>query len=239
MEPSEKTLRCDGYETEVDRRRGPARLGLGASFRYPAAAFLFAAAVGLTAMMAAVFADEGIGSTSVVVRTVTAEMDGDVRRLAPGENVRQNELIETADASASEIVFLDHTKVAVGPNTRLTLDSFVFDPDPARGRFEVTTDKGVFRFDSGNLANESYVIRTPTVTIGVGGTARSGAGNAVMVVDCMLSTTVFSDGTMLPPGPPPEWAVASMQELDDVLEEAETETGYGRRESGRYTGRCR
>ena len=165
MEPSEKTLRCDGYETEVDRRRGPARLGLGASFRYPAAAFLFAAAVGLTAMMAAVFADEGIGSTSVVVRTVTAEMDGDVRRLAPGENVRQNELIETADASASEIVFLDDTKVAVGPNTRLTLDSFVFDPDPARGRFEVTTDKGVFRFDSGNLANESYVIRTPTVML--------------------------------------------------------------------------
>jgi hypothetical protein len=37
-------------------------------------------------------------------------------------------------SSASQIVFRDRTKVSLGPNARLTLDEFVFDPDPAHGR---------------------------------------------------------------------------------------------------------
>ena len=117
-----------GAETEVGRRQTLAHAGLAASLLYPAGAILLAATVLLAGDAAPVLAGEDIGSATIVVEKVTGALDGDVRRLARGERVRRNEVIETADSSASEIVFLDDTKVALGPNARLILDRFVFDP---------------------------------------------------------------------------------------------------------------
>ncbi len=117
-------------------------------------------------------ADE-IGSTTVAVRTVTGELAGEVRRLGPKDVVHQDEVIQTGVSSASEIVFRDNTTVTLGPNTRLSLDRFVFDPDPARGKFVMSTGKGAVRFVTGNLAKQSYAIRTPTVDISVHGTTIS------------------------------------------------------------------
>jgi hypothetical protein len=148
-------------------------LGLGVSFRYAVPAVLVAGAAMLAAVTAPLFAGDEIGTTTIVVKKVTGELAGEVRPLVVRDTVHQDEAIETSVSSASEIVFLDDTKISLGPNTRLKLDHFVFDPDPARGKFVLTAVKGVFRFVSGNLAKESYVIRTPTVTIGVRGTVFS------------------------------------------------------------------
>ena len=52
----------------------------------------------------------------------------------------------------------------------MTLDRFVFDPDPKRAVFLMTAVKGVFRFTSGKLPKKSYLIRTPAATIGIRGT---------------------------------------------------------------------
>jgi hypothetical protein len=87
------------------------------------------------------------------------------------DDVYHNELIETQEASATEIVFLDDTKLALGPNSSLTIDRFVYDPDPALAAFVATATEGVLRFVSGNLPKISYAIHTPTATIGVRGTA--------------------------------------------------------------------
>ncbi len=226
MDVTGEVYRPGGAETEVGRRPALARAGLAASFFYPAGAIVLAAAVLLAGAAAPVFAGEDIGRATIVVEQVTGELDGDVHRLARGQRVRQNEVIETADASASEIVFLDDTKVALGPNARLMLDRFEFDPDLARGKFAMTMGKGVFRFHSGKLAKGSYLIRTPAVTIAVGGAAGGAAGAVARSEDCKLvSTTVFADGTMLPPGEPPEWAAAEVRELDDLL-------GYSPEEAG-------
>ncbi len=159
-------------------------------------------------------------------------------RLARGERVRQNEVIETADSSASEIVFLDDTIVAVGPNTRLTLDEFVFNPDPALGKFAMTSDKGVFRFDSGSLAKGAYVIRTPTVTIGVGGAAESGARGGARLSDCRASATAYPDGTIHAPVATPDWAVSKVAELDGLLARSKSGAGDGGPTTGRASTRC-
>ncbi len=217
------------------RRSSLARSVAGAWFPDPTAAILFAAAIALAAMMAPALAGDDVGSTSVVIRTVNVEAEGGVRRVGPGESVHQSDVIATADASASEIVFRDDTVVAVGPNSRLTLDRFVFDRDPALARFAMTTSKGVFRFSSGNLASESYVIRTPTVTIGVTGTAGRGAREGVRLANCWLTTTAYPDGRILPPGPPPDWAVTSVKGLDGLLAQAEAGTPGGKR---RASTRC-
>ncbi len=230
MDGSGGVDRPGGAATEVGRRQALAHAGLAASFLYPAGAILLAATVLLAGDAAPVLAGEDIGRATIVVEKVTGALDGEVRRLARGEGVRQNEVIETADSSASEIVFLDDTKVALGPNARLMLDRFVFDPDPARGKFAMTTDKGVFRFQSGKLAKGSYVIHTPSVTIAVGGTAGGAAAKVARPEDCKLvSTTVFADGTMLPPGAPPEWAAAKVRELDGLLGNSAEKAGDARR----------
>lgn len=229
MDRSGGVDRPGGAETEVGRGQTLAHAGLAASFLYPAGAILLAATVLLAGDAAPVLAGEDIGSATIVVEKVTGALDGDVRRLARGEGVRQNEVIETADSSASEIVFLDDTKVALGPNARLILDHFVFDPDPTLSKFAMTTDKGVFRFRSGKLAKGTYVIRTPSVTIAVGGTVGSDAAKVARPEDCKLvSTTIFADGTMLPPGAPPEWAAAKVRELDGLLGNSAEKAGDAR-----------
>lgn len=165
-----KAAPWDSPETRVGRRQSRARLGLGISLRYAVPAVLVAGAAMLAAVTAPLLAGDEIGTTTIIVKKVIGDLAGEVRPLVVKDNVHQDEAIETSVSSASVIVFLDDTKISLGPNTRLKLDRFVFDPDPARGKFVLTAVKGVFRFVSGNLAKESYVIRTPTVTIGVRGT---------------------------------------------------------------------
>src|SRR5690348_15481428 len=87
-----------------------------------------------------------IGKTVVVVKTVTGQIEQSVRRLVINDGVRQNEIIATEPDAASEIVFLDGTKISVGPRARITLDKFVYDPDPSKGTFFLTASEGVFRF---------------------------------------------------------------------------------------------
>jgi hypothetical protein len=79
-------------------------------------------------------------------------------------------LIKTDVDSATEIIFLDQTKLSLGPESSLTLDSVVYDPDPEKSAFVATATKGVFRFVTGNLPKKSYTIHTPSATIGIRGT---------------------------------------------------------------------
>lgn len=114
-----------------------------------------------------------IGNSSVVVRTVTGKLGEEDRKISLWDDVYHNELIETAEKSATEIIFLDQTKLALGANSKLVLDSVVFDPDPDKSSFITTTTKGVFRFVTGNLPKKSYTIHTPNATIGIRGTVFS------------------------------------------------------------------
>jgi hypothetical protein len=223
MEESEPTLGHGGGDAAVGWRHALAISVLAASIAFAAASDV---------------AGGEVGTTSVVVRTVIVERDGNVRRAGPGGYVEQSEVIETADGSASEIVFLDDTIVTVGPNTRLMLDEFVFNPDPALGRFAMTSDKGVFRFDSGSLAGGAYVIRTPTVTIAVGGPAESGARGGARLVDCRVAATASPDGTIRAPVATPDWAADRVTELDGVMARSISGAGDGGPNTRRASTRC-
>jgi hypothetical protein len=111
-----------------------------------------------------------IGKTVVVVKTVTGQVEQTVRRLVINDGVTQNEIIATEADAASQIVFLDGTKITVGPKSHITLDKFVYDPNPSKGAFFLTATQGVFRFVTGSMAHQSYEIRPPNGTIGVRGT---------------------------------------------------------------------
>lgn len=126
-----------------------------------------------------------VGNTFVVVRTVTGTLDAQGRKLALADDVYHNETIETEVGSATEIIFLDQTKLALGPDSSLVLDRVVYDPDPAKSTFVTTATKGVFRFVTGNLPKKSYTIHTPSATIGIRGT----------VFSLSILPAVLDDGT--------------------------------------------
>ncbi len=111
-----------------------------------------------------------VGNAKVIVKTVTGSFEADLRQIKLLDDIYHNEVISTGAESATELVFIDETKLSIGPNSSLVLDRFVYDPDPDKAAFVMTATAGVFRFVSGKLPKKSYEIHTPTATIGIRGT---------------------------------------------------------------------
>ncbi len=75
-----------------------------------------------------------IGTAIEITNQVTAtEEDKAKRRLAKRDPVRELEVLETARNANGEFILADDTKLALGPNARLALDKFVYDPDKTTG----------------------------------------------------------------------------------------------------------
>ncbi len=186
-------------------------------------------------------AAERIGSAVQIVQTVTGEIEANFRYLILRDPVFQDEVIATLPGSASRIVFRDKTELQVGPQARVTLDRFVFDPNPSVARFVISAFDGIFRFASGKLAKTAYRIETPNAVIGVRGTTFVSifspdgeqvilleSGLAVTVRDRQggpphtlsqpgLSLSVMTDGSITEPRPPPQWALEKLRELNALL----------------------
>ena len=139
--------------------------------------------------MSPALAATDIGKTTIVVRTVTGTFATQVRQLVVDDGVNQNEVIATAADAASEILFVDGTKISVGPRAHVTLDKFVYDPNPAKGAFFLNVTEGVFRFVTGGMAHQSYSIQTPNGTVGVRGT------NVTIFVMSNKSICHFEEGS--------------------------------------------
>ncbi len=86
------------------------------------------------------------------------------------DDVFTDELVETVKDGALHIRFLDNTRLRLGSASRVTLDSFVYDPSTNAGEMVADLGEGVFRFITGKLNDEGFQIRTPVAVIGVRGT---------------------------------------------------------------------
>src|SRR5229473_6726889 len=109
---------------------------------------LRAALIGATALALA-------GTAAAQSRVgVTSATDGDPlgkppataeRVLKIGIDVQANEVVTTHANDRAHLVFLDGSSLTVGPNARLTIDKFVFDPNNKTGELALTATQGVFR----------------------------------------------------------------------------------------------
>jgi hypothetical protein len=111
-----------------------------------------------------------IGHATTVEKTVTGSIAGKGTPLAAGDAVFLSEVVETAAESLARLEFLDTTKLFVGPSSRVTLDSFVYNPDNTASKLVLRASEGAFRFISGKSAHSAYEIRTPFGSLGVSGT---------------------------------------------------------------------
>jgi len=77
--------------------------------------------------------------------------------------------IVASSQGLAQIKFIDDTRLVIGPGSRLTIDSFVFNPDFTAKDITINMIQGTFRFISGKSPDDAYHLRTPTMTAGIRG----------------------------------------------------------------------
>jgi hypothetical protein len=192
-------------------------------------------------------ADQDIGNTQVVVNDVKGVIGTqEPAVLHAGIDVFQNEVVRTGEKSASRVKFQDNTDLSVGASSEVTLDHFVFDPDPTKSQVALSIAKGVVRFTTGSLPKSAYKISTPTATIGVRGTiltitvaldgttvvsvedgiALITSHGETVTVDAGMTTVIAPGVPPTAPGPTPPGASPPVGEMDFLLASNALPPGY-------------
>lgn len=147
-----------------------------------------------------------VGETAAIVRSVEGTYEAVIRKLALADPIYHNEVIATRADSASKIRFSDDTILTVGPESSVTLDAFVFDPNTKNSKMVVNAAVGVARFVTGRMGSPAYQIKTPTATIGVRGTvltvsvAEDGATSVIVEDGAAIVTGQSGDPVNVPEG---------------------------------------
>ncbi|MFZ5672641.1 MAG: FecR family protein [Pseudomonadota bacterium] len=130
------------------------------------ARILFAAVIGVAALAGPAQAADPIGKVVAAAGSPT----GSGRALSPGGPIFENDKVVTGGGNV-QILFIDDTKLVVGPNSSLVIDRFLMRGGNRAQKFSVDALRGTFRFISGKSAKNAYDIRTANATIGIRGTA--------------------------------------------------------------------
>ncbi len=105
------------------------------------------------------------------------------RVLHVGVDVQANEAITTGIDDRAHLLFLDGSSITVGPQARLTIDKFVYDPNLKKGELAVNAAQGVLRFVGGRISKtQPVIVTTPSATL----TIRGG----IMLIDSQPTKTV-------------------------------------------------
>ena len=112
---------------------------------------------------------------TVKVSKGTARIERGAQRLpAPvGAQLRQGDVVVTGPDGAVGVTFSDNSLLSIGPDSRLAIDKFAFDPTTHKGAFESSLGKGTLAGISGKIAKQSpdaMKVKTPAALHGVRGT---------------------------------------------------------------------
>lgn len=120
----------------------------------------------VTAICLPANAQEQVGQATLI-RTAVTGANG---ALAVKSPVYPDERISTTSSGLGEFLFVDGTKFAVGGNSSVVIDRFVYDNSKTFNQLTLNAARGSFRWVSGKSKSEAYEIVTPAGTIGVRGT---------------------------------------------------------------------
>ena len=169
----------------------------------------------IAALMPIAASAQTVGVNAAVVNDVrmTSDANRTVHKAVVRERVSLGNDIVTGGASRLQVLLLDKTNFTVGPNARIKVDRFVYDPDRKASSVGLSIAKGAFRFMSGKPTHANpgqSAIRTPVASIGIRGTivegvvgpeairiARAQSGLPRFKADPSLATLILLRG----PGP--------------------------------------
>ena len=92
---------------------------------------------------------------------------------APGLQLRAGDVLVTGRNGRMSLTFVDNTRFALGPNSRVSVSEFQYDRTRQRGSFVTRVDRGSLAVVSGRIAKsgrDAMKVRTPNTLLGVRGT---------------------------------------------------------------------
>ena len=91
----------------------------------------------------------------------------------PGDTVEQADIIITGANGSFGMTLIDSTRLSAGPNSRIELKQFRFNPTTQEGESLTEVHRGTLAIVSGQIAKRSpgaMKVQTPTTILGVRGT---------------------------------------------------------------------
>jgi hypothetical protein len=135
---------------------------------------LFAIALALAAIPLLAFAaSTEIGQIKTLKGDVHILRGGDRIPAQLGAILHQADTVVTGPEGSVGITFIDNSRFSAGPETRLELSRFRFNPTTHDGEFLTDLERGTLTVISGQIAkrsNEAMKIKTPTTILGFRGT---------------------------------------------------------------------
>ena len=129
---------------------------------------LGAVALALTSPAAAQIARIKQSSGAAVV-----ERNAQRLKAAPGLQLLAGDRLVTGKNGRMSLTFIDNTRFAVGPNSRVSVSEFRYDRTRQKGSFVTRVDRGSLAIVSGRIAKsdrDAMKVRTPNSLLGVRGT---------------------------------------------------------------------
>ena len=91
-----------------------------------------------------------------------------------GFRIRLNDTLMTGPDGAMGVIFKDNTRISLGPDSKLTITKYIYQPAKEKYGFISRMVRGTAYFISGAIGKaspESVKFKTPVATIGTRGTA--------------------------------------------------------------------
>ena len=137
-------------------------------------------------------AKEEIGVASAVNKNTTDLTSEEERKLVQaGYKIIQNHTLETDSIGRAALLLIDGTSFSIGPNSSVTLDKFIYNPETAEGSLEVSS-RGLLRLVGGKVTKKRpALIRTNSATVGIRG------GITIVQTQGLSTTAAFVYGDEL------------------------------------------
>jgi hypothetical protein len=161
--------------------------------------------------------------------SIARETSGNTRTIVLGQSIAHKERIQTTTGGSVQLLFLDKTSMTIGPNSDVSIDEYVYDPQANSGKLAATLAKGAMRFVGGQISHSGEAtIKTATAVVGIRGgvsiltnadvylaygsaNVDSSGGSVTLQPGEFTSTSRGEPPT--PPGPPPPEFIANFVKL--------------------------
>lgn len=113
------------------------------------------------------------GQVKTLTGSATLTRAGQSEPITAGMNLLSGDQVATAADASLGVTLRDDTTLSLGPNARLTLDSFVFDPAADKLGLAARLHRGTFAVLTGQIARlapDRTKFSTPSANIGIRGT---------------------------------------------------------------------
>ncbi|EDZ63766.1 hypothetical protein SMGD1_2118 [Sulfurimonas gotlandica GD1] len=105
--------------------------------------------------------------------SVSIEREGKELSVKVGTKLFEKDTIITESKSSVSLIFKDNTRISVGPNSKLLLEQYLFNPDENQEAFVSNLSRGSIACVTGLISKinpKAFKVKVKTATMGIRGT---------------------------------------------------------------------